>query len=178
MKKSDKEFGQYLFDNHNFKGSIDDFFTDTAPIIGAIVHSFNSLDSLLNSTICGLINDRSDEPGAIVIYKQPFSAKVDLFYRLIRSMEVGCGKEIPSFKTLIENLKKCATLRNAVIHAEWDSVDVNGYTYVKMHFDKNGMRQHYWQFTPESLEEIDEFIHTTYMAFDKFDEEKVNLLCF
>ena len=176
MKKSDKQFGQYIFDNHDFDGTANDFIEETAPLIGFIVHSFNSLDGQLNSTICELINERTDEPGAIVIYKLPFSAKVDLFHRLIRSMEIGCEGEIACFKTLTENLKKCATLRNAVIHAEWDNMDENGFTYVKMHFDKNGLRQHYWQFTPDSLEEIDHFIHDTYMLFDKFEEEKQKLL--
>lgn len=176
VKQSNKKFRQYIFDNHNFDGTIDDFFDETAPAIGSIVHSFNSLDASLNSTICELINDRTDEPGAIVIYKQTFSSKVDLLYRLIRSMEIGCNGEIPCFKKLIEDLKKCATLRNAVIHAEWDTIDDNGYTYVKMHFDKDGMRQHYWQFTPEALEEIDELIHETYMLFDTFEDEKQMLL--
>jgi len=176
MKKSDKLFGQYNFDNHSFEGTVEDFFEKTAPAIGSIVHSFNSLDGELNSTICQLINDRTDEPGAIVIYKQPFSSKVDLFHRLIRSMEIVYEEEIHCFKTLIENLKKCATLRNAVIHAEWDTLDDNGYTYVKMHFDKDGMRQQYWQFTPDALEEIDEFIHNTHMLFETFEEEKQKLL--
>ncbi len=175
MKKSDKIFKQYIFDNHDFDGTVDDFFEETAIAIGSIVHSFNSLDSQLNSTICRLINERSDAPGAIVIYKLAFSNKVDLFFRLIRSFEISYGKEIPCFKKLIDDLKKCATLRNAVIHAEWDALDDNGYTYVKMHFDKDGMRQQYWQFTPEALEEIDEFIHETYMLFDVFDDEKQKL---
>jgi hypothetical protein len=176
MKQDSRKFGQYIFENHNYDGSVEDFFKETALAIGSIVHTFNSLDALLNSAICELINDRTDEPGAIVIYKQTFSNKIDLFYRLIRSMEIAYEGEIPSFKKLIEDLKKCATLRNAVIHAEWDSMDSNGYTYVKMHFDKDGIRQHYWQFTPEALDEIDGFIHDTYMFFDTFENDKQNLL--
>lgn len=172
MKKSSKPFGQYIFDNHNYGGTVDDFFEETALAIGSIVHSFNSLDAELNSQLCELINDRTDLPGVIVIHKLNFSTKVDLFYRLIHAREIASERLIPCFNMLIENLKKCATLRNAVIHAEWDAIDDNGYTYVKMHFDKNGMRQHYWQFTPESLDAIDEFIHNTYMLFDTFDNEK------
>lgn len=174
MKKSDKQFGQYFYDNHDLEA--DDFIEETAPLIGFIVHSFNILDGQLNSTICELINDRTDEPGAIVIYKLPFSAKIDLFHRLIRTIEVICEGEIPCFKILIENLKTCATLRNAVIHAEWDHMDENGFTYVKLHFDKNGMRQHYWQFTSNSLMEIDKYIDDTYMLFENFEEGKQKLL--
>jgi hypothetical protein len=38
------------------------------------------------------------------------------------------------------------------------------------------MQQHYWQFTPESLKDIIAFIQDTYMSFDKYDEEKQELL--
>jgi hypothetical protein len=176
MNKTNRQLGQYIFVNQDFEGAPIDFFDETAPLIGFIVHSFNSLDGLLNSTICELINNRTDEPGAIVIYKLSFSAKVDLFYRLVRSMEIGCDSEIPCSKKLVDDLKKCGQLRNAVVHAEWDHVDEKGYTFIKMHFDKNGMRQQYWQFTPEALEEIDGFIDQTYVHFDKFDEEKSKLL--
>lgn len=176
MKKADRQLGQYIFDNQDFEGTPKDFFEETAPLIGFIVHSFNSLDGLLNSTICELINDRTDQPGAIVIYKLPFSSKVDLFYRLVRSMEIGCEGEIPCLKKLVEDLIKCSQLRNAVVHAEWDHVDEKGYTFIKMHFGKNGMRQQYWQFSPDALEEIDNFIDATFELFDKFDEEKQKLL--
>lgn len=172
MDKENKPVGQYLFDNHNFDGTPDEFLERTAPLIGFIVHSFNSLDEQLNSYICKLINNRSDEPGAIIIHKMNFSSKVDLFYKLTRSYEINCNVTIPCFQTLIEDLKKCATLRNAVIHAEWENIDNKGFTYVKMHFDKNGLRQEYWQFTPDSLTEINDFIHNTFLLFDKFDEEK------
>ena len=172
MKKVDRQLGQYIFDNPDFKGTPIDFFVETAPLIGFIVHSFNSLDGLLNSTICELINDRTDQPGAVVIYKLPFSSKVDLFCRLVRSMELAYDGEIPCFKKIVEDLKKCGQLRNAVVHAEWDHVDEKGYTFIKMHFDKNGMRQQYWQFTPDALEDIDNFIDDTYDLFNKFDDEK------
>lgn len=176
MNKTNRQLGQYIFDNQDFEGTPIDFFDKTAPLIGFIVHSFNSLDGLLNSTICELINDRTDKPGAIVIYKLPFSAKVDLFYRLVKTMEIGCDSEIACSKKLVDDLKKCGQLRNAVVHAEWDHVDEKGYTFIKMHFDKNGMRQQYWQFTPEALEEIEDFIDQTYILFDKFDDEKSKLL--
>ena len=45
-----------------------------------------------------------------------------------------------------------------------------------MQFDKDGIRQQYWQFTPDALEEIDEFIHETYMIFNTFEDEKQKLL--
>jgi len=77
----------------------------------------------------------------------------------------------------MEDLKKSATLRNAVVHAEWENLDSAGYTYVKMNFDKNGMQQYYWQFTPQSLVEINEFIYDTYTLFGKYEDEKQEALC-
>ena len=176
MNKESKKLGQYIFENHAFDGTPDNFLEETAPLIGYVVHHFNSLDEQLNSAICALINDRTDEPGSIIIHKMNFSAKVDLLNNLVRSFEFACEKSIPIFKTLTNNLKECATLRNAVIHAEWENINEKGYTYVKMSFNNNGMHQHYWQFTPKSLEDVISFIHKTYMMFEKYHDQKQELL--
>jgi hypothetical protein len=175
MKKELKKLGQYTFENHNFDGTADDFLEQTAPLIGHVVHSFNSLDGQLNRAICERINDRTDEPGAIIIHKMPFSAKVDLFNNLVRSMEMALDGTIPVFKTFIERLKKCATLRNAIVHAEWENMNEKGYTYVKMAFHNNGMQQHYWQFTPDALVDIIEFIQETYEIFEQYEDGKQDL---
>jgi hypothetical protein len=71
----------------------------------------------------------------------------------------------------------CATFRNAVVHAEWENMNEQGYTYAKMTCNNDGMQQHYWQFTPDSLKDIIRFIHKTYMMFDQYEEEKGQLLC-
>ena len=177
MKQEDRKFQQYSFENHDLEGDNNEFLNETAPYIGFVVHTFNQLEESLNSAICERISDRSDEPGAVVIYKMNFSAKVDLFYRMVRSMEIGCNYIFPSFNSLIENLRKCGTLRNAVVHAEWYNMNEKGYTFVKLNFDKNGIEQHYWQFTPESLKDILSFIESTDMSFENYYEEKRQLFC-
>ena len=177
MEKSFKPLGQYIHENHDYNGSVEEFLEETAPLIGYIVHSFNTLDSQLNSSICELINSRTDSVGSTIIYKMTFSNKVDLLYRLVRSMELALEKSLPSFQKLVEDLKRCATLRNAVVHAEWENLDSAGYTYVKMNLDKNGMQQHYWQFTPDSLVEINDFIYNTYVSFEKYEDEKQDAMC-
>lgn len=176
IKKENKRLGQFIFDNHDFDGTSDEFLEKTAPLIGYVVHTFNSLDEQLNSVICERISNRTDGPGALIICKMSFSEKVDLFNRLVKSLELACNREIPSFKSLISNLRKCATLRNAVIHAEWENMNDKKYVYVKMSFDKDGLIQHYWQFTPDSLEQIIDFINDTYLSFDIYEEEKQELL--
>jgi hypothetical protein len=176
MNKEYKKLGQYIFENHNFDGTVDEFLEQTAPLIGYLIHNFNSLDEQLNRAICLQINDRTDEPGAIIIHRMNFSAKVDLFNNLVHSIELAYESTIPNFKSLIEGLKKCATLRNAAVHAEWENMNAKGYTYVKMTFNNDGIQQHYWQFTPESLENIIEIIQETYSMFDYYEDGRQDLL--
>ena len=180
MKEEKLNFQQYSYEDHNLDIDNDEeyenFLDITAPLIGYIVHEFNKLDETLNSAIWQFISDRSDQLGALITYKMNFSAKVDLFNRLIRSMEYGCQIKIPVMDEIIEKLKKCATLRNAVVHAEWQNINELGYTFVKLNFEKGGLKQHYWQFTPDSLHEIRELIIETYFLFDTFYDQKQDLL--
>lgn len=177
MKKVSKQLGQYLSENHDFEKDTEKFLDDTAPLIGYIVHFFNSLEQTLDHAICERIHDRTDRSGAVIIHKLSYSAKVDLFYRMIRSMELTFEKDLPSLNTLIQDLRQCGTLRNAVVHADWNHVNEDGFTYVKLDFNNNdGLKQHYWQFTADSLMDIIKLISETNLAFDKYDEEKQDLL--
>jgi len=180
MKEEKFQFGQYSNENHNYNDDnyeeYEEFIDKSAPLIGYIIHDFNRLDESLNRVIWQRITDRSDEPGALITYKMTFSAKVDLFNRLIKSMEIGCDFKIVILNELVEKLKRCATLRNAVVHAEWYNMNENGYTFVKLNFEKNGLVQHYWQFTVESLKKILELINETYLLFDVYEEQKSKLL--
>jgi len=173
--KKYKPLGQYIYENHDTEYSTDKFFEKTAPLIGYIVHSFNSLESELNSRICFEISSRSDYIGVIVIHKMSYSQKVDLFKRMIRSKELAIEIEYPSLQSNIDDLHECGKLRNAVVHAEWENMDSDGYTYVNMKFNKKGWEQEYQQFTVESLEAIDEFIHETYLRLGEFEEEMIEI---
>jgi len=176
MKKVAKQLGQYLYENHDLEKDSEEFLDETAPLIGYIVHFFNSLEQTLAHAICERVNDRADEPGAVIIHKLSYSAKVDLFYRMIRSMELAFGKDLPSFNILIKDLKECGALRNAVVHADWNQLNEDGFTYVKLDFNKDGLKQHYWQFTAESLMDIIKLISETNIAFDKYEDEKQDML--
>ncbi len=175
MKRKTK-LGQYL--NENKWGNIpEDFLEETAPLIWYIVQDFNLLDERLNEIICEFISSRSHHIWAAVIYKMHFTAKVDLFYRLRREMELGIGWEIPILKSLVEDMKKCAILRNAVIHAEWENTDEENFTFINLNFNsENWMHQQYEQFTPETLEKIDDFINETLEKSYTFEEQETEFL--
>lgn len=48
--------------------------------------------------------------------------------------------------------------------------------YVKMSFEKNGMKQKYWQFTPDSLGKINDKITQTCIVLDNFAIDISHLL--
>lgn len=50
------------------------------------------------------------------------------------------------FEGLIKDLKECGRLRNITVHADWDSTDVEGYTYLGIKITNNGISQEYIQF--------------------------------
>lgn len=166
-----KPLQQYVFENHDLEYSTEEFLEKTAPHIGYIVHSFNSLEEELNSKICFVIHSDSDYMGTIIIHKMSYAQKVDLFKRIIKSKELALKIEYPSFKSIIDDLIECGKLRNAIVHAEWENMDSEGFTYVRMKFNRNGWEQEYQQFTIESLDNIDDFIHETYMKLSKFEDE-------
>ena len=125
------KLGQFIYETKNLEGPTQEFLDQTAPLIGYLVHSFNTLKEELNSKICNLINARADEPGLLVIYKMNYSSKVDLFNRYLTSMQNAFVKKIPFFESFISELKELGRLRNAVIHADWETSDFEGYTFAK-----------------------------------------------
>jgi len=175
MKNRKVQLGQFIYETKNLDGPTQEFLDATAPLIGYLVHSFNSLEEELNSTICSLIHDGSDEPGLLVIYKMSYSSKVDLLDRYITSMQLSTKKPNPFFDSFIQELREVGRLRNAVIHADWETSDFEGYTFIKHKMGALGMQQEYIQFTPESLQEINIRIQNAYSAFENFDSERENL---
>ncbi|MEN6488195.1 MAG: hypothetical protein HGB33_05640 [Syntrophaceae bacterium] len=73
MKKKIIPINQYALETKNLDGPAEDFLDRTAPLIGYIVHSFNTLEEILNSSICELFFDDYDGYGLQIIYKRIFS---------------------------------------------------------------------------------------------------------
>jgi hypothetical protein len=46
-----------------------------------------------------------------------------------------------------------------------------------MSFEKNGMQQHYWQFTPDALSDIIDFIDATNNLFETYEDEFQDMNC-
>ncbi len=175
MKKKILPINQYAFETKNLEGPTDEFLEETAPLIGYIVHSFNTLEEILNSSICELFFDDYDGYGLQIIYKRSYADKVDLFKRVLLEHQNMSNKKIPIFEKLVSNLSEAGELRNLVVHADWGSAHNDGYTLCKLKIDKKGIQHEYVQFTPESLEHILELINNTCDMFDQYEEEKEEL---
>lgn len=176
MKKKDIPVGQYAFETKNLEGANEDFLEKTAPLIGYIVYSFNTLEELLNSAICELFHDDCDTTGLLVIYRMNYAAKVDLFKRFLLDQQNCLGKKIPSFDKLIENLIRAGKLRNTVVHADWESAHDDGYTLCRLKLNSKGLQHEYVQFTPQSLQDILQLIDQTCEMFDTYEHEHAELL--
>jgi len=172
MKKKDVAINQNAFETKNLDGPNEEFLEKTAPFIGYIVHSFNTLEELLNRSICELFADDYDGIGLQVIYKRNYADKVDLFKRFLAEDQAMINKKIPIFEKLISNLTKSGKLRNLVVHADWESAHDDGYTLTKLKINTKGIQHEYVQFTPESLEKILSLINETCDMFDKFEEQR------
>jgi hypothetical protein len=159
----------------NYSGTVQEFFEETSPIIGQIIHNFCFLDGELNAIVCELINEREEDLGTIVLHSLVFGRKTDLFYRLVRYQEINHNIQIPVFSSVVSDLRKCDCLINAMVHAEWTKMvekDYKEYEVVEMKYVKDGAELVYIQFLPASLNEIEEFIYKTKTKLEKFIRQR------
>ena len=177
MKNKRVPVGQYTIENLGDTESSYDRIEQLMPLIGEIVTYFNSLEASLDDCICAAISDRSDQKGLLVLNSMMYATKVDLFKKFSDDFLRSYGFDIPGYEELISNLKECGTLRNRVVHANWDRTDEDGYTQVRIRVGKEGLEHELWQFSGESLLQIMQKIIDTYNLLDEFDQacdEKVS----
>lgn len=176
MKTKFKKFIQYLSHDIEDEDLAAAYLNDSLPRLGFIVMGFNAIELSLNSFICEIISDRSDEPGLIVIDKLMFSAKLDLFKRLSFHFHQCSGCVPHNFDELIIKLSEIAKLLNLAVHAEWNNTDEEGYTFIRLKKTNNGLMQEYVQFSVESLEQImDKIITVNHLLANYWEWRSDNL---
>lgn len=153
MKSKTKQFIQHLSHDIEDEDKAEEYLDESLPLVGLVVMYFNSLEKSLDSFICEIISDRSDEPGLIVIQKLTYAAKVDLFKRFSDEFH-SCFSTPEGFGDLVGELVEVGRLRNLVVHADWSNTDEEGYTYVRLKTSSHGMLQEYVQFSVDSLETL------------------------
>lgn len=175
MKQKSINFVQHL--SHEIdEENVIEYLSNLYPLIGMIVVDFNGLESSLDSVLCEIFTTRTDATGLIVLHKMGFASKIDLFKRFNDDFQSSLNTTIDGFESLLANLRGCGRLRNLVAHADWESTDEDGYTYVKLNISKRGMEQQYVQFSEESLEKIYELILTTRTSLGEFWDNRQEAL--
>ena len=176
MKTKVRDFIQHLHHEVEDEDEAERYLDNALPSIGLIVMYFNSLESVLDSVLCENFTDRSDSTGLIVLNKMNYSAKVDLLKRFSDDFQVGLDRQHEGYEQLINDLNESGRLRNLVVHANWESTDHEGYTYVRLKMSKSGMQQEYIQFTEESLQKIIELVIKTRYNLSEFWEYRNDVL--
>lgn len=164
MKTKRKGFDQFLWHDIDFEDDAEmqeEYLEAALPLVGQIVMYFNTLEKELDKVIYESFSDRSDHLGIIIIHNMNYSSKVDLFRRHSEQFHLMNGKTIAVFDELIKGLKECGRLRNITVHADWESTDTEGYTYLGVKINSNGIAQEYIQFSLESLNNILDLIFKT-----------------
>jgi len=170
MKTRTRQFVQHLWHEIEDEDRAEAYLDDSLPLIGLVVMYFNAVEKSLDALICEIICDRTDEPGLIVIQKLMFNAKLDLFRRFSEEFHLSFEAKPAKFDNLHVELSDVARLRNLVVHADWQSTDEEGYTFVRLKGTKNGMLQEYVQFSVESLEKlIDRIIAANHLLSDYWE---------
>ncbi|MDT7526956.1 hypothetical protein NOG12_12830 [Pseudidiomarina sp. GXY010] len=176
MKTKLRDFIQHLSHEVEDEDKAEEYLDNALPYIGLIVMYFNSLESSLDSVLCENFTDRTDATGLIVLNKMNYSAKVDLLKRFCDDFQIGLDKQLIGYEQLITDLRESARLRNLVAHANWESTDDEGYTYVRLKMSKKGMHQEYVQFTEDSLEKVVNLIIQTRFKLYEFWEHRNDVL--
>ncbi|WP_444909430.1 hypothetical protein [Microbulbifer sp. TRSA005] len=171
MKNRKSPVGQYIIEGIGDNDDAYEYIEDLLPLIGEVVLFFNSLESDIDQLICGDISDRTDHKGLLVLHNMMYGTKVDLYERFKSEELRMCGWDLHSFKNLISNLRECGTLRNRVVHANWQHTNEEGYTHVRFKMGKEGLEHEFLQFSVDSLNQIIQKIIDAREAVEKFEEE-------
>jgi len=162
MKTKKRKLEQFAFLTKYLEGDNEDFLELLSSHVGHLVFEFNLLEERLTSYIWQMISDRHDSKGVILTHNMNYSAKVDLFDRYSNYIQGIFDKEIELHSKLISDLKECGRLRNMVVHAEWNTVDPEGYAFVKFRVKKKDITQEFVQLDENSLIDIRNLIISTY----------------
>ncbi len=177
IKSKIKSFQQHLWHDIEDEDKADEFIEEALPFVGEVIMYFNGLEDHLNSVLCECFTDRTDQMGLVVMGSMAYASKVELFKRLCDDFHNAMATSTVGYQKIINDLHECARLRNMVAHANWESMNEEGYTFVKLKISRQGLKQEYMQFTKESLIGIVELIMKTRNELYEFWEKRNDILC-
>jgi len=171
MKTKQTELQQLAFLSKYLKDDNEELLELLSSHIGHMVFEFNMLEERLTSFICQLFIDDIDAIGLIVTKDMNYSGKIDLLNKFALYYQNVKNRNVERHEKLINDLKESGRLRNIVVHAEWNTIDLDGFTYSKLRMKKGEMSQEFVQLNEYSLIQIRNQIIETYNSFDEYEEE-------
>lgn len=108
-----------------------------APLIGLFLIEFSSLEHSLNLSVAMGINARTHTLGYSVIESLTTNQRIELFTKLYLALAKRHAdtQVFIDFKSIRKRLKEMNQLRNIICHANWFSLDENGYVRSKISTD-------------------------------------------
>lgn len=177
LKRKIKEFIQHLGHDIEDEEAAEQYLDESLPLVGLVVMYFNTLEKSVDSAICEIISDRSDESGLIILQGMHYSGKVDLLKRLSDAFH-SCGTEPPAYRGLVESLLEVGKLRNIVVHADWQNTDEEGFTFARVRMSDKILQQEYVQLSAAALEKLLGKIRDVHFQLSNYHEERGNLLSY
>lgn len=171
MKNKKSPAGQFKLDGLGEIDEAEEYIQSIVPLIGEVVLNFNGLESDLESCLCEIISDRADTKGLVVLNQMMFATKVNLYERFIDDRNASIPDVFPNHKLVFCGLKECGTLRNRIVHANWEYTNIEGYTHVRFKMGKSGMEHELIQFSVESMQKTIEKIIETRKLLGEYEEE-------
>ena len=151
MDRKTRQFNQFLGHEVGDEEKVNEYLKESLPLVGEVVMYFNSLERTLSQFVCEILSDRTDSVGLTVLKGMQYRAKLDLFLRFEGDLHRDFGRAPESYNGLKSELEELGSLRNTVVHADFENTDEMGYTFVHVKHSKSGMSQEYVQFSVSSL---------------------------
>lgn len=138
-------------EQYDFPWSEDEYIfankSEYAEAIGDFLISFSNLESALNLLVVEMVNDRSHDLGYKVIKSLGYANKINL----ARDLYLPTIHHIPNnkirerrkneFEIILKKLNQLGESRNKIAHANWVTLDKNGYVRTKIKSDETGTVQ-------------------------------------
>lgn len=171
MNEENEALEQYDYSTNDYLYKVEDKY---APLIGLFLIRFSELEHTLNIAIAEIINDRTHEPGFVVIENLTTNNKIQLFYKFYLQLVSALGKKkhVDRLRQLRSQLEEINTFRNKIAHANWQTLNKQGMVRTKIVVDN---QQGYVLFRrveilPKAIRRQIKTIEKLILAFDDFIE--------
>jgi len=174
--KFEEDINNYelLLDKEMTNEEYESYIAEIMPLIGELVITFNRIDSSINIYIKDLVSNSfyEDEIPYIFISEMNYSSKINVLKKLYNYFLRTTQKEYKKdLEKIISELQKAGTIRNNIIHAEWDEVSKDYMVKIKTKVKQSGAVNIYRIINSDTIKKEILFIEDTQENLEKFDDE-------